>query len=260
MTGHGPRRRRPPVVFPPAHGGRPASRLRGRAQGGRVESMPIGLTQTPTMGRWQAGKFLAGTLTIPHEAPSISGRCLLQPDRHGILYRYSVCRKATLYPPTLFVTVASLGDSRVSLILSVATSPSFRRCYSHNESKPPCISIEDPPLLTVASGDGRRRFSCHREESRVAPDPERHATVDVGCFEAGGRRKPGVRLAGHPAPQSANGSCIKMVSSRSGLVDNRVTGAPISSSTRRMYLMAVAGSRPQDRAPRVLWRQPSKLS
>jgi hypothetical protein len=96
--------------------------------------MPIGLTQTPTMGRWQAGKFLAGTLTIPHEAPSISGRCLLQPDRHGILYRYSVCRKATLYPPTLFVTVASLGDSRVSLILSVATSPSFRRCYSHNES------------------------------------------------------------------------------------------------------------------------------
>ena len=42
------------------------------------------------------------------------------------------------------------------------------------------------------------------------------------------------------------------MSSRSGLVDSSATGAPISSSIRRIYLIAVAGSSAHERAPRVL--------
>ena len=42
-----------------------------------------------------------------------------------------------------------------------------------------------------------------------------------------------------------------MVSSRFGLVESSATGAPISSSSRRTYLMHCAGSSAQDRAPRV---------
>ena len=38
-----------------------------------------------------------------------------------------------------------------------------------------------------------------------------------------------------------------IVSSRSGLVESSATGAPINSSTRRTYLMALAGSAAQDR-------------
>ena len=56
------------------------------------------------------------------------------------------------------------------------------------------------------------------------------------------------------SPQSANGSRTSTVSSRSGLVDSSATGAPISSSSRRMYLIAVAGRSAQERAPRVLSR------
>ena len=52
-------------------------------------------------------------------------------------------------------------------------------------------------------------------------------------------------------PQSTNGSCTRMVSSRFGLVESSATGAPISSSSRRTYLMHCAGSSAQDRAPRV---------
>ena len=42
-----------------------------------------------------------------------------------------------------------------------------------------------------------------------------------------------------------------MVSSRFGLVESSATGAPISSSSRRTYLMHWAGSSAHDRAPRV---------
>src|ERR1700730_272139 len=64
----------------------------------------------------------------------------------------------------------------------------------------------------------------------------------------------------HRPRQSANGSRTRTVSSRSGLVDSIATGAPISSSGRRMYLIAVAGRSAQDRAPRVLSPHPSALS
>src|SRR5205823_3500968 len=71
--------------------------------------------------------------------------------------------------------------------------------------------------------------------------------------------------AGEPAssPQSSQaekGSLTRMVSSRSGLVESRATGASISSSMRRTYLMAGAGSSAQLRAPRVLSAQPSCTS
>ena len=51
-----------------------------------------------------------------------------------------------------------------------------------------------------------------------------------------------------------------MESSRSGLVDSMATGAPISSSMRRTYLMVVAGKWAHDRAPRVLSDHPSMVS
>jgi len=60
--------------------------------------------------------------------------------------------------------------------------------------------------------------------------------------------------------QSAKGSRTRIVSSRSGLVESRATGASISSSSRRMYLTAVAGSSAQERAPWVLSCQPSSVS
>ena len=60
--------------------------------------------------------------------------------------------------------------------------------------------------------------------------------------------------------QSANGSRTRIVSSRSGLVESMATGASISSSIRRMYLIAVAGRSIQLRAPRVDSGQPSIVS
>jgi len=60
--------------------------------------------------------------------------------------------------------------------------------------------------------------------------------------------------------RSTNGSRTRIVSSRSGLVESKATGAPISSSTRRIYLIAVAGRSAQERAPRVDSRQPASVS
>src|SRR5262249_151956 len=60
--------------------------------------------------------------------------------------------------------------------------------------------------------------------------------------------------------RSTKGSRTKIVSSRSGLVESSATGAPISSSTRRIYLIAVAGNCAQERAPPVDCAHPSKVS
>ena len=60
--------------------------------------------------------------------------------------------------------------------------------------------------------------------------------------------------------QSSNGSFIRIVSSRSGLVDSSVTGHSISSSMRLTYLIAWAGSAAQDRLPSVDAFQPSSVS
>ncbi len=62
------------------------------------------------------------------------------------------------------------------------------------------------------------------------------------------------------ATQSSNGSFIRIVSSRSGLVESSATGHSISSSRYFTYLMAWAGSCAQLRAPAVVPFQPSKLS
>ena len=60
--------------------------------------------------------------------------------------------------------------------------------------------------------------------------------------------------------QSSNGSFMRMVSSRSGLVESSVTGHSINSSMRLTYLIACAGSEPQDRLPSVDEFQPSSVS
>jgi putative hydrolase of the HAD superfamily len=58
----------------------------------------------------------------------------------------------------------------------------------------------------------------------------------------------------------SKGSRIRIVSSRSGLVESRVTGHSTSSSMCFTYLIAWAGSSPQLRAPRVDSVQPSNVS
>ena len=58
----------------------------------------------------------------------------------------------------------------------------------------------------------------------------------------------------------SNGFFIRIVSSRSGLVDSSATGQPTSSSTRRTYLMACAGSCAQERARAVGSFQPAMVS
>ena len=75
-----------------------------------------------------------------------------------------------------------------------------------------------------------------------------------------GSRRTGQAVALDRAGQSVKGSRTSTVSSRSGLVDNSATGAPISSSTRRMYFTAAAGRSAQLRAPRVLSDHPSRVS
>src|SRR5262245_43479888 len=79
---------------------------------------------------------------------------------------------------------------------------------------------------------------------------------DAHVDAVGGAEDDGLAHGG----QSANGSFTRMVSSRSGLVERSATGASISSSMRRMYLIAVAGSCAQERAPLVDSRQPSSVS
>ena len=62
----------------------------------------------------------------------------------------------------------------------------------------------------------------------------------------------------HPI-QASNGLRIRMVSCRSGLVDSNTTGQPISSSTRRTYLIAWAGRSAQERARAVASCQPATV-
>lgn len=62
------------------------------------------------------------------------------------------------------------------------------------------------------------------------------------------------------AAQSANGSRIKIVSSRSGLVESSATGHSTNSSRRLTYFTAWAGSWAKLRAPLVLSDQPSSSS
>jgi len=58
----------------------------------------------------------------------------------------------------------------------------------------------------------------------------------------------------------SNGFCIRMVSSRSGLVDSSAAEQPINSSMRRTYLMAWAGSSAHERARAVFSPQPAMVS
>lgn len=63
-----------------------------------------------------------------------------------------------------------------------------------------------------------------------------------------------------PTSQSRNGSWTRIVSSRSGLVDNSATGTPTSSSIRRTYFIACAGRSAHERALLVTPFQPSIVS
>ncbi len=100
----------------------------------------------------------------------------------------------------------------------------------------------------------RPRGSRHGDAG--GSEPSRDLAADRTRCAGDPRDLPGKTRGGHGATQSTKGSCTRMVSSRFGLVESSATGAPISSSSRRTYLMHCAGSSAQERAPRVDCDQP----
>ena len=119
----------------------------------------------------------------------------------------------------------------------------------------------------------RRRHAAQlRDQRRARPLVERAAGLAGVLLEPGdgagderivvghrGRYAHSQRPVNH-APRSRKDCRIRIVSSRSGLVDSKATGQPINSSIRRTYLIACAGRSAQERAPAVLSFQPSMVS
>src|SRR5258708_3111333 len=101
-----------------------------------------------------------------------------------------------------------------------------------------------PPLAGGGEGEGFAR---------------RHPSPKVPLRFARGTFCPSRKWRGK-SHRATKGSRTRMVSSRSGLVESSATGAPINSSTRLIYLIAVAGSSAQERAPRVDPLHPSNVS
>src|SRR5262249_13112856 len=89
---------------------------------------------------------------------------------------------------------------------------------------------------------------------------ERTAVLAGVLVETGDSARDERLIVGHLLRQVSNGLRIRIVSSRSGLVDSSATGQPISSSVRRTYLMAWAGSSAHDRARAVPSCQASAVS
>ncbi len=77
----------------------------------------------------------------------------------------------------------------------------------------------------------------------------RHSERDSTALAVRGDRLAPRNGAAAPPRQPSKGFCTRIVSSRSGLVESSATGAPISSSMRRTYLIACAGRSAQERAP-----------
>src|SRR5262249_32427498 len=105
-----------------------------------------------------------------------------------------------------------------------------------------------------------------REEGRAGAVVDDAAVLAAVLFEPADRAGDEGIIVGHRSTrlvlgsQASNGFCIRIVSSRSGLVDNSATGQPTSSSMRRTYLIACAGHCPPDRARAVLACHPSTVS
>lgn len=110
-----------------------------------------------------------------------------------------------------------------------------------------CPAAEMLNLLAPAHGNSKAspsRSRCMKPSGVCLKGPKKHSTTAQKL------------KSGYPS----NGSCTRIVSSRSGLVDRSATGTEINSSMRRMYLTAVAGRSAQLRPPWVLSRQPSMVS
>ena len=171
-----------------------------------------------------------------------------------------------------FTPILIGGKSKALLLGPLAVDPAFaNRGYGRGlvatalrgrarlpESPWSCWWAMSPTTAT--------RLPPHSVRADHAARPRRPQPAAGGRTYAG--RAPGLFRRGcrgadfglSPANQSWNGSRIRIVSSRSGLVDSSVTGHSISSSMWRTYFTACAGSSAQLRAPRVDCVQPSKLS
>ncbi len=146
----------------------------------------------------------------------------------------------------------SMGPSVRSILATVSFSSSGLSTSAGKASD--ALAFSGERIEPVA----RPRRGSHGHAGRSKPPGD--LAADRAGSAGDPRNLPGIACLSHRQPQSTKGSCTRMVSSRFGLVESSATGAPISSSSRRTYLMHCAGSSAQERAPRVDSVQPSMVS
>ena len=122
--------------------------------------------------------------------------------------------------------------------------------------------FERQPLARDLGFFERRSHAAKLRHQRDARPLVKRAPVLAGVlFQTGDGAGDQRMVVGHRAlRQVSKGLCIRMVSSRSGLVDSNATGQPINSSMRRTYFTASAGSSAHERALAVIPFQPSAVS
>ena len=114
-------------------------------------------------------------------------------------------------------------------------------------------------LLGFLEGRDHAAKLCHQSDAR--PFVKRASVLTGVLFQTGdGAGNQRVVIGHRILCQVSNGLRIRIVSSRSGLVDSKATGQPINSSIRRTYLIAAPGSCVQLRAPAVFSDHPSNSS
>src|SRR5262249_26322002 len=131
---------------------------------------------------------------------------------------------------------------RKTLAGDVGLTQCGRHAAQLREQRPPRTLIE---RTTILAGVLFETGDCTRDERVVI---SHRTSVYPFCFR-------NARLI-----QFSNGLRIRIVPARSGLVDKRATGPPTSSSIRRTYLIAAAGSSTHERARAVAACQPSSRS
>src|SRR5262249_46704585 len=117
----------------------------------------------------------------------------------------------------------------------------------------PGLRLLVPFVEGVADAFRERKIGGRRRNQRLR-------TLETGAHDESEAHDRTAQNWRHRFHRSTNGSRTNIVSSRSGLVESRATGAPINSSTRRIYLIAAAGSSAHERAPRVDSRHPGMVS
>ena len=165
-----------------------------------------------------------------------------------------VCRSWTpRAAPELYASAVATAAATPGHEILVPTAPQdndglalpFRTVYNSDQHDPQAAEA-GAAAGAAGLGAGPRRRCPGRAERCLHQHPRR-----------AGRHRPRPE---HHLTTPRTGRAPVMVSSRSGLVESSVTGASTSSSMRRTYFTAAAGSSAQLRAPRVEAVQPSITS